>query len=136
MTRTLRWPVPDSTAKESGVAFDVAAVLVWNIGVEIDRVDRAFGNACSAIDALVGIDEHLNARKPCPSLGLGNRAQLLEWNRADDAVARTNIDALGVTGSDALFRDDVTHALGRAAGVPRLTIEERVDRSSTSLKYR
>src|SRR5207248_4612244 len=66
-----------------------------------DRLDRAFGLADAAIDALVGMDdEHVLA--------------LVE------AVDRTDLDAIHVLAANAGFGDDVSHGLGFfSMGSPR-----------------
>lgn len=77
--------------------------------VEIDRGYGTLGNARAAIDALIGIDEHLDPGKARTAFALGDLPQLFERDRANDAVAWAHVDARGVTGSNALRSDDVGH---------------------------
>lgn len=79
--------------------------------VEIDRGHGTFGNARAAIDALIGIDEHLDPGEARAAFALRDLPQLFKRDRTDDAVAGAYVDARGVTGCDALLRDDVGHAL-------------------------
>src|SRR5215510_14499327 len=87
---------PRSLLEELGVARDVGAVLGGHVVIEVDRGDRAFCDAGAAVDALVRIDVELDA-------GRLVRAQLVDRQRADDAVARTDVDARRVTRPDALL---------------------------------
>lgn len=78
--------------------------------IEIDRCDRAFGDARAAVDAFIGIDEHLDPGEACAALGLGNLSKFVERDRANDAVTRTDVDACAVAGTNALLGNDVGHA--------------------------
>jgi len=49
--------------EELRVALDVRPMFGGHVTVEIDRCDGAFGNARTEVDALVGVDEHLDARE-------------------------------------------------------------------------
>src|SRR5215475_4009684 len=96
--------------EELGVAFDVAAMLGRDLVVEVDRGDRTCGLARAAVDALVGVDEHLDAGEAVAALGGRDAAELVEWYRAHDAVAWADVDAGGIAGADALLGDHVRHA--------------------------
>jgi len=100
---------PSQRSKELGVPLDVVAMFRRDVIIEVDRRDRALGDAGAAIDAFVRVDEHLDAGEGSAALGCGNLTQFVQWHRPDDAVARTNIDAGGVAGSNALPRNDVCH---------------------------
>ena len=86
----------------------------WNIVVNVDRSDGALVDACTAVDALVRIDEHLDSRESTGAFRFGDLSELLERYRADDAIARADVDARGVTGADALLGDDVRHDLSQS----------------------
>jgi hypothetical protein len=43
-----------------------------HVVVEIDRGDGTLGNARAAVDALIGIDEHLDSGEACAALALWN----------------------------------------------------------------
>jgi hypothetical protein len=96
-------------SKELRVSLDVTAVLGRNVIVEIDSGHRALRFARATVDAFVGIYEHLDPWKAAAAFGRGHRPQLIERNRADDAVARTHVDARGVACADALLSDHVCH---------------------------
>ena len=102
--------VRNLTTEELRVSLDVGAMFCGHIVVEIDRRHRAFGDARSAVDAFVWIDEHLDPGEAAAALAVWNRAQLIERNRSDDAVAWTDVDACGVACADALLSDHVCHA--------------------------
>jgi len=69
---------------------DLEPALKVGLGIRLDGVNRAFGLANSAIDALVGMnDEHILA--------------LVE------AVYRADLHAIGILAFDTNFRDDVSH---------------------------
>ena len=95
-------------------------MFLRDVIVEIDRRGRAFGNAGAAVDALVGVDEHLDPGEAGSALGGWHLPYLIERDRADDALARTDVHAAGVTRSNALLGDHVRHApwksTGRAVG--------------------
>jgi len=102
---------PSLAPEELRVALDVSAMLGGHVVVEMDRGDGTFGDARAAIDALIGIDEHLDAGEAAAAFALWNLSQLVERDRANDAVAGADVDARGVTRSNALLGDDVGHAL-------------------------
>jgi hypothetical protein len=79
-------------------------VFVRDVDIEIDRRDGTLGDARAAVDALVRIDEHLDARE-------ASAAKLLARDRPEDAVARADIDARGIAGTGALAGDHVCHGL-------------------------
>ncbi len=97
--------------EELRIALDVSAVFGGHVVVEIDRCHGTLGDARAAVDALIGIDEHLDAGEAGAAFAFRNRSQLVERDGANDAVAGADVDACGVTGSDALLGDDVGHAL-------------------------
>ena len=80
-----------------------------HIIVEIDRRDRTFGDARTAVDALVRVDEHLDPGEACATFGSGNLSEFIERDGTNDAVTRAHVDACAVTGSDALLSNDVGH---------------------------
>ena len=96
--------------KEVGVAGDVVPVRRRDVGLVEDRVGGTFREARAAVDALVGIDEHLDARQPLATLRRRDGAELVERDRAEDAVARADVDARAVACTDALLGDHVGHA--------------------------
>ena len=98
------------SAEERRVSLDVAAVLRGYLVVEVDRRDGAFGFACTAVDAFVGIDEHLDPREPAAAFGRRDLPQLIERHGSKDALARANVDARGVARTNALLGDHVGHA--------------------------
>lgn len=53
-------------------------VLARHVVIEVDRGNRALGGARPAVDALVGVDEHLDAGEVLAALGGGHRAELVE----------------------------------------------------------
>src|SRR5262249_32648164 len=56
-------------SKELRVSLDVDAVLGRNVIIEIDRGDRALRFARAAVDAFVGIHEHLDPGKAAAAFG-------------------------------------------------------------------
>ena len=90
--------------------------------IEVNRSDRTLGLACAAVDALIWIDEHLDAGESASALGGRHRPKLIERNRPDDAVAGTDVDARGIARADALLGDHVCHErFPRAAYVQAAT---------------
>jgi hypothetical protein len=80
-----------------------------DVVVEVDRRNRALGDARATVDALVRIDEHLDAGESRAALAERDGTELVQWHRADDAVAGTDVDARGVTRADTFLGDDVGH---------------------------
>lgn len=104
-----------------GVGFDVALPLGGHFILVVDRLDRTFRLAGTAVDADVRIDEQLDIGQ----LGrlfavlVLDVIQLIQGKGTVDAIDRTNRDTGGITGSDAGFSDDVGHnglILGRLPG--------------------
>lgn len=115
-SRPSRADLAGLAAKELRIAFDVSPMFCGHIVVEIDRRNGTLGDACPAIGTFIGIDEHLDPGEARASFVFGHLAKFVEGNRTDDAIARTNIDARGVTGADAFLGDDVCHAQIESSG--------------------
>jgi hypothetical protein len=98
-----------SALEECSVPDDVVPMRVRDVVIEIDRSDGALGHARAAVDAFIGIDEHLDPGELARSLVEGNLAKLIERNGADDAVARADVDAGGIAGADAFLGDHMCH---------------------------
>jgi hypothetical protein len=93
-------------ASEVFIGLGVGIPLVGDFIFGENRVYWAFGLACSTVDALIRVDEHRQVK------GAGLRLSLV------NAFDRADIDAGGVFGVDAGFRDDVSHgALIQRKGV-------------------
>src|SRR5487761_2248408 len=82
---------------EVGVERGELPLLVRNIVLGEDRLDRALRNAERAIDALVGIDDE-------------------EVGALAEAIDGAYVDAVGVLAADAAFGDDVGHDSERRTG--------------------
>ena len=93
-------PLRALLSKELRVPFDVPAVFRGNVVIEIDRRNRALRFTGAAVDAFVGIDEHLDPRETAAALGRRNLPQLIERNWPDDAVAWADVDARGIARAD------------------------------------
>src|SRR3990172_1589449 len=78
---------------ELGVERDERALIGWHVVLGVDRLDRAFGDAQRAIDALVGID-HQDVRPLA------------------EAVHGADIAAIGGLALEAGVGDDVGHGAG------------------------
>lgn len=77
--------------------------------IEIDRRLGALGNASTAVDALIGVDKELQTGEYGLSIVGRDRADVIDRNRAEDAVAGADIDAAGIAGTGALLGDHVGH---------------------------
>ena len=84
-------------------------MLGGHVIVEIDRCDRTLGDARTAIDALIGVDEHLDPGEAGATFGSGNLSEFIERDGTNDAVTRAHVDACAVTCSDALLGNDIGH---------------------------
>jgi hypothetical protein len=98
-------------------------MLVGDVVIEINRSRGALGHARTAVDALIGIDEHLDAWEPGRSLVDGDLAKLIERNGPDDAIAWADVDAGGIAGADAFLGDHMCHvARDEQRACPDVTI--------------
>jgi hypothetical protein len=107
---SLLFGAPGSAPEELRIAFDVGAVFGGHVIIEIDRGDRALGDARATVDAFIGVDEHLDPWEASAALTLGNLSQFVEGDGTHDAIARANVHACGVTRANALLSNDVGHA--------------------------
>jgi hypothetical protein len=105
-----------SALEECSVPGDVVPMLVGEVVIEINRSDGALSHARAAVDAFIGIDEHLDPGELARSLVEGHLAKLIERDGPDDAIARADVDAGGIAGADAFLGDHVCHGPGMSTG--------------------
>ncbi|HEY6034347.1 MAG TPA: hypothetical protein VIV58_08810, partial [Kofleriaceae bacterium] len=59
----------------------------------VDRSNGALGDARTAVDAVVRVDEHLDTWELFATFGSGHLTELVQRHRPEDAVTGTNVDA-------------------------------------------